>query len=55
LFEENFVLREEMQNSIHKGKMGFPSFPIDENIIKENYEKMIEKRMEDRIHETLEG
>jgi hypothetical protein len=36
-------------------KMGFPCFTIDEDIIKENYEKMMEKRMEDMIHEALES
>jgi hypothetical protein len=37
------------------GKMGLPSFSIDENIIKENQDKMMEERMEDMIHETLKS
>jgi hypothetical protein len=37
------------------GNMGLPSFTIDENIIKENYDKMKKRRMEDMIHEALEG
>jgi hypothetical protein len=36
LFEENFVLGEEMENLIYMGEMGWPRFTIDENIIKEN-------------------
>jgi hypothetical protein len=44
-----------MENLIYMGNMRFPSFTIDENIIKENYDKMMEKRMEDMIHEALEG
>jgi hypothetical protein len=30
-------------------------FPIDEDIIKENKDKMMEKRMKDMIHEALES
>jgi hypothetical protein len=37
------------------GKMGLPSFSIDENIIKENQDKMAEERIEDMIHETLKS
>ena len=44
-----------MENLIHMGEMGWPIFTIDENIIKENYENMTEKRMEDMIHKTLES
>jgi hypothetical protein len=40
-----------MEKLIHMGEMGCPSFTIDENIIKENYDKM----METMIHETLES
>jgi hypothetical protein len=36
LFEEKFVLGEEMENLIYMGEMGWPHFTIDENIIKEN-------------------
>jgi hypothetical protein len=36
LFEKHLVLRQKMENLIHMGEMGFPSFTIDENIIKEN-------------------
>jgi hypothetical protein len=35
LFEEKFVLREDMENLIHMGDMRFLSFTIDENNIKE--------------------
>jgi hypothetical protein len=41
-----------MENLIHIGEMGFPSFTIGDNIIKE---KMMEERMKDMIHETLES
>jgi hypothetical protein len=44
-----------MESLIHMGKMGWPSSTIDDNIIKENEDKMTEKRMEDMIHEALEG
>jgi hypothetical protein len=44
-----------MENLIHMGKMGLLSFNIDENIIKENKDKMTEKRKEEMIHEALEG
>jgi len=37
------------------GKMDLPSFFIDENIIKENQDKMTEERMEGDIHETLKS
>jgi hypothetical protein len=37
------------------GEMGFPSFTIDENIIKQNQEKIIEERMEDMIHSNLKS
>ena len=37
------------------GKMVYPGFTIDDNIIKENYDKMREKRMENMVHETLES
>jgi len=36
LFEEKFVLGEEMENLIYVGDMGWSCFTIDENIIKEN-------------------
>jgi hypothetical protein len=36
-------------------KMGLPSFAIDEDIIKENQNKMMEERTEDMIHETLKS
>jgi hypothetical protein len=36
VFEEKLMLREYMKNLIHMGDMGFPSFTLDENIIKEN-------------------
>jgi hypothetical protein len=44
-----------MENSIHMSKMVCPGFSIDEDIIKENYDKMAEKRTKDMIHEDLEG
>jgi hypothetical protein len=44
-----------MENSIHMKKMVYPSFSIDEDIIKENYDTMTEKRTEDMIHEALES
>jgi hypothetical protein len=44
-----------MDNSIHMRKMVCLGFSIDEDIIKENKYKMTEKRMEDMIHEALEG
>jgi hypothetical protein len=44
-----------MENSIHMRNMVCPGFSIDGDIIKENYEKMTEKRMEDLIHEALES
>jgi hypothetical protein len=46
-----------MENFIHMGKMGYPCFTIDENIIKGNYDKMTDKRTKDIIHETwkMEG
>jgi hypothetical protein len=34
LFEETFVLVEEMENLIYMGDMGCPFFTIDDNIIK---------------------
>jgi hypothetical protein len=37
------------------GKMGLPSFAIDENIIKENQAKMTQERTKDMIHETLKS
>ena len=37
------------------GKMGLPSFSIDDNIIKENQDKLTKERMEDMIHETLKS
>jgi hypothetical protein len=49
------VLREEMNNLIHMSKMVCLGFSIDEDIIKENEDKMMEKRMEYMIHEVLEG
>jgi hypothetical protein len=36
LFEEKFVLGEEIENLIHMGERGLSSFTIDENIIKED-------------------
>jgi len=36
-------------------KIGCPGFAIDDDIIKENKEKMIEKRTEDMIHDALES
>jgi hypothetical protein len=44
-----------MENLIHMSKMVCPCFSIDEDIIKENLDKMMEKRMKDMIHEALEG
>jgi hypothetical protein len=44
-----------MENLIHMEEMGCPSFTIDENIIKENEDKMMEKRTKDTIHKTLES
>ena len=35
--------------------MGYLGFTIDEDIIKENKDKMTEKRMEDMIHEALKS
>jgi hypothetical protein len=35
------------------GKMGLTSFSINENIIKENQDKMMEEKTKDMIHETL--
>jgi len=37
------------------GKMGWESFSIDENTIKENQDKMTEERTKDIIHETLKS
>jgi hypothetical protein len=36
-------------------KMVYLGFSIDEDIIKENWGKMMEKRVEDMVHEALEG
>jgi hypothetical protein len=36
MFEEKFVLGEEMEKLIYMGEMGWMHFTIDENIIKEN-------------------
>ena len=36
LFEENFMLGEEMENLIYKVEIAWTHFTIDENIIKEN-------------------
>jgi len=36
LFEEKFVLGEEMENLIYMGEMGMPHFNMDDNIIKES-------------------
>jgi len=36
LFEEKFVLGEEMENLICMGEMGMPHFNMDDNIIKES-------------------
>ena len=55
LFKKRFCLGEEIENLIHMGEMGLPSFTIDENIIKENQEKMMEERTKNIIHETLES
>lgn len=44
-----------MENLIRMGKMGCSSFTIDENIIKENQDKMMEKRTKNMIHKTLES
>jgi hypothetical protein len=44
-----------MENLIHMSKMVCLGFSIDEDIIKENSDKMVEKGMEDMIHEALEG
>jgi hypothetical protein len=35
------------------GKMGLTSFSINENIIKENQDKIMEEKTKDMIHETL--
>jgi hypothetical protein len=37
------------------GKMGLPSFTINEDIIKEDQYKLMEERVEDMIHEALES
>ena len=44
-----------MENLIHMSKMICPGFSIDEDIIKENSDKMMEKGTEDMVHEALEG
>jgi hypothetical protein len=44
-----------MENSIHMKKMVCPGFSIDEDIIKENYDTMMEKRPKEMIHEALES
>ena len=44
-----------MENSIHTSKMVCLGFTIDEDIIKENKNKMTKKRMKDMIHEGLES
>jgi hypothetical protein len=44
-----------MEKSIHMSKMVYPGFSIDEDIIKENKDKMMEKRTKDMIHEALES
>jgi hypothetical protein len=36
LFEEKTILREEMENLIYMGEMGWPCFNIYDNIFKEN-------------------
>ena len=36
-------------------KMFCPGLAIDEDIIKEKYDKMVKKSMKDMIHEALEG
>jgi hypothetical protein len=35
------------------GKMGLPIFTVNEDVIKEDKEKMIDKGLEDVIHENL--
>jgi len=35
LFKKKFVLGEDIENLIHMGEIGLPSFSIDEKIIKE--------------------
>jgi hypothetical protein len=37
------------------GKMGLPSFTINEEVIKEDKDKMMKKGLKDVIHETLES
>jgi hypothetical protein len=44
-----------IENLIHMGEMGFPSFSIYENIIKENQDKMMKECIEDMINETFES
>jgi len=44
-----------MEKLIDMGEMGFPSFSINENIIKEKQDKMTKEQIEDMINETLES
>jgi hypothetical protein len=37
------------------GNMGLPSFTVNEDVIKEDKDKMMEKGSKDVIHETLES
>jgi hypothetical protein len=44
-----------MKDFVHMQKVGIPSAAIDEDVIKENQDKLLKVRFQYFIHETLEG
>jgi hypothetical protein len=55
LFDEQFVLLQQMKDFVHMQKVAIPSAVVDEYVIKENQNKLSKVRFQYFVHETLEG
>jgi hypothetical protein len=55
IFEKQLVFLYQEKDFVHMEKVGIPSATVNEDVIKEDQEKLSKVRFQYFIHETLEG
>jgi hypothetical protein len=55
LFDKQFVFLQQVKDFVHMKKVAIPSATVNENVVKENQEKISKVRFQSFIHESLEG
>jgi hypothetical protein len=55
IFDKQLVVLQQMKDFLHMDKMGIPSVIVNEDVIKENQDKLLKVMFQEFIHETFEG